>query len=261
MHHMHPQKKQSKKTTSWGSEAAWYSDHLAQGDTYHAKVLLPNILRLVEPKKGQQVLEIGCGEGFFARELARAGSTITASDIAPELIAVGKKKGGGVTYVVSKAQDLSWAPKKQFDVVLAVLTIQNMEQIDMVMKQVRSVLKDNGRFIFVLNHPVFRIPKESSWGFDEKENTQYRRIDAYLSVKKTAIDMHPGTKTDKSVTYTFHRSLQEYMKVLRSAGFCLTRLEEWISHKTSEAGPRAKAENTARKEFPLFMMIEAAPRE
>ena len=33
--------------------------------------------------------------------------------------------------------------------------------------------------------------------------------------------------------------------------------EEGPSHKTSQPGPRAAAENTARKEIPMFMAIRA----
>ncbi len=251
--------KNKKQTTSWGKEAEWYSDHLAESDTYHVKVILPNILRLVAPKKGLRVLEIGCGEGFFARALSAEGASVTACDISPELVAIGKETGGNVTFHVSKAQDLSWVSDASYDVVLAVLTLQNMESIDTVMQEVRRVLAPKGRYIFVLNHPVVRIPKSSSWGYDEKEKVQYRRLDGYLSAKKTEIDMHPGKKSN-SVTYSFHRSLQEYMKILRTAGFCIVRLEEWISHRTSEKGPRAHAEDAARKEFPLFMMIETEAR-
>jgi hypothetical protein len=36
----------------------------------------------------------------------------------------------------------------------------------------------------------------------------------------------------------------------------ITRLEEWISHKTSEEGPKKKIEDDARKEIPLFMCLE-----
>jgi ubiquinone/menaquinone biosynthesis C-methylase UbiE len=248
-----------KASTSWGNEAKWYQEHLEQNDTYHAQVILPNLLRLVQPAKGLQILEIGCGEGFFSREFARAGGEVTASDISPELIELGKKQGGGVTYVVSKAQDLSWAKEQGYDVVVAVLTLQNMERIDDVMKEVRRVLKKNGRFVFVLNHPVLRIPKATHWEYDAENKIQCRKLEAYLSSKKITIDMHPGKKGKQSVTYSFHRSLQEYMKILRGAGFCIVRLEEWISHRTSEKGPRSIAEDRARKEFPLFMMIEASP--
>jgi hypothetical protein len=32
-------------------------------------------------------------------------------------------------------------------------------------------------------------------------------------------------------------------------------LQEWSSHKESQPGPRARAENRARKEFPLFLAL------
>ncbi len=255
------QKKDAVRTTatktSWGKEATWYAEHLEQGDTYHSVVILPNLLRIVEPKRNMQILEIGCGEGFVARALAEKGATLTASDISPELIQIAKEKGEGPEYSVAPSDDLSWVRLRSQDVVVAVLTLQNTEHIEAVMKQVSRTLVPGGRFVFVLNHPTFRVPKATSWGFDQATGVQYRRVDAYLSARSEKMDMHPGKRGSKSFTYSYHRSLQDYMKALRGAGFCITRLEEWISHKTSEPGPRAKAENVARKEFPLFMCIEA----
>jgi ubiquinone/menaquinone biosynthesis C-methylase UbiE len=248
---------QKGEKTSWGKEAKWYSDHLESPDTYHAKVILPNLMRIVAPEPRTHILEIGCGEGFFSRAFAEAGASVTASDVGKELITVAKEKGGGPEYHVSPAEDLSWVRMRSMDTVVAVLTLQNMEHIEPVMKEVAKTLRPGGRFVFVLNHPAFRIPKATAWGYDEGTKTQYRRVDAYLSARKEKVDMHPGAKQSKSYTYSFHRSLQDYMKALRAAGFSITRLEEWISHKTSEPGPKARAENIARKEFPLFMLIEA----
>ena len=68
--------------------------------------------------------------------------------------------------------------------------------------------------------------------------------------------MNPGqVKSEKTIS--FHHPLQFYFKALEKAGFVVTRLEEWTSHKESEKGPRAGAENRARKEFPLFLFLEA----
>ena len=72
-------------STSWGKVAAWYDDLLDGDDTYQKKVILPNLKRLAGIQKGDQVLDLGCGQGFFAREfgmperLVRAGSQCDAS--------------------------------------------------------------------------------------------------------------------------------------------------------------------------------------
>lgn len=108
----------------------------------------------------------------------------------------------------------------------------------------------------VLNHPVFRVPKASDWYFEN--GVQSRLVSKYLSESKLSIDMTPGEKNQKKKisTITFHRSLQYYMKLFAKNGFAITRLEEWISHKQSGAGPRQNAEDKARKEIPMFMCIE-----
>lgn len=246
--------------TSWGNVAAWYGEHLEGGDTYHAKVVAPNLMRLVAPREGKRILEIGCGEGYFTRLFAEAGATVTGADIAPELIEAAQAREGRVEYHVAAAEQLDFAQRGSFDTIVAVLTLQNMERIEPVMREVARTLKPDGSFIFVLNHPAFRIPKRSVWGWDEEEGVQFRRLDGYLSASKEEIDMTPGASAkDKQYTYSFHRSLQDYMKALRGAGFAVVRLEEWISHRESERGPRKDAEDRARKEFPLFLAVEARP--
>ena len=51
--------------------------------------------------------------------------------------------------------------------------------------------------------------------------------------------------------------MEAYVKALRQADLLIDAIEEWPSHKTSTSGPRAAAENTARKEIPMFMAIRA----
>jgi hypothetical protein len=66
--------------------------------------------------------------------------------------------------------------------------------------------------------------------------------------------MHPG-KADSESTVSFHRSLETLTACGFSAGLRLSGIGEWYSHKESQPGPRAKAENRARKEFPLFLAL------
>ena len=79
-----------------------------------------------------------------------------------------------------------------------------------------------------------------------------------MSESRIDVDMTPG-ETDikkKESTISFHRPLQIYFKSMNKAGFAITRLEEWISHKKSQKGPRANEEDRMRKEIPMFLCLE-----
>ena len=80
-----------------------------------------------------------------------------------------------------------------------------------------------------------------------------------MSDQSLRIDMTPGEAdaARKTFTVSFHRPLQSYFKALNKAGLAVTRLEEWISHKKSQKGPRAAEEDRTRKEIPMFLCIEA----
>jgi ubiquinone/menaquinone biosynthesis C-methylase UbiE len=242
---------------SWGKVADWYDSMLEQNsDTYQTQVILPNLLRVLALTPGEKLIDIACGQGFFTRAYKEAGASPIGADISKELIVFAKEHAPGIPFHVAPAHNLTFAKAHAFNAAVMVLALQNIENIDAALAEAKRVLAAKGRLILVLNHPVFRVPKHSSWEYDEKSKTQFRRIDRYLSSEKVLIDMHPGKKP-RVRTITYHRSLQDITKSLRKNGFAIVRLEEWISHRNSERGPRQKAEDAARKEIPLFMMIEA----
>ncbi|MHB9019988.1 MAG: class I SAM-dependent methyltransferase [Minisyncoccota bacterium] len=251
------------KKTSWGKVAGWYSDLLEKEEgTYQKDLILPNLIRLMDIKKSEVILDLACGQGFFSREFLKAGAKVIGVDVARELIHLAteltKKELPGVRseFITSSADNLSFIKENTIDKIVIVLAIQNIDNVAGVFKECQRVLKPNGKLFLVLNHPAFRIPKQSSWQWDEKSGDQYRRIDQYLSESRIEIQMHPGDKPEEK-TISFHRPLQYYFKFLGKNGFAVDRLEEWNSHKKSQPGPRAKAEDKIRKEIPIFMFLEA----
>ena len=247
-----------KKDTSWGDVAGWYDELLETSeDSYQKQVILPNLLRLLSIKKDDRILDLACGQGFFARAMADAGATVVGVDAAIELIALAKKHSPkSISYYASSADRLDMLDTGSFDTVVIVLAIQNIKDMSAVFAACNRVLARNGRLVMIINHPAFRIPKRSSWGWDIAGGVQYRRVDAYLTESSVAIEMHPGLK-DKEKTLSFHRPMQSYINALVKQGFAVTRMEEWISHRESMKGPRQAAENKIRKEIPLFMMLES----
>ena len=246
----------SKKETVWGKVAGWYDQHLKSDDTYHAQVVLPNLVRLVHLQSHESLLELGCGQGFFLNYFFEFSKHITGVDIGKELIEIAKEKNKNIEYVVGSAEDIQLLGKKKFDVIIIVLAIQNMKHLNLVVENISNHLNENGRVYVVLNHPAFRIPQHSTWMFGEDKKTQMRVVDMYMSEKEISIDMNPGSAGDKKITPSFHRPLQVYSKAFAKYNFAITKIEEWVSHKTSQPGPQAEAENKARKEFPMFMCLE-----
>jgi len=251
------------KDTSWNSVASWYDELLQNDDSYQAKVIVPNLLRFLNLKKGELVYDLACGQGYFANILAHQGANVVASDLSKNLIETAKKqakpvRAGGekINFYITPAHRAQFLKDNSIETIIVILAIQNIENVNEVLIECKRVLKKNGRIIFVLNHPAFRIPQASDWSFND--GIQSRIISQYLSESKIYIDMTPGEANPKKKikTITFHRSLQFYMKLFSKNGFALTRLEEWISHKQSGTGPRQAAEDKARKEIPMFMCLE-----
>lgn len=252
--------KSGKKDTSWGKVANWYDDYLESGeDTYQSRLILPNLLRLLSIKHGDKILDLACGQGFFSRGFAKLGAEVTGADISSELIEMARNRSKdikGLNFKVAPADKLDFFSDNFFDKAAIVLALENIENVKRVFNECFRVLKRNGKFFMVLIHPAFRVPGKSFWGWDEEKKIQYRRIDKYMSESRQEIKMKPGADS-KVTTVSFHRPLQFYFKLLEKVGFSVRRLEEWVSDKKSEAGPRQTAENKARREIPMFLMIEA----
>lgn len=240
-------------SSSWEKSAEWYDDIIgADGSELYRRVVIPGALGLLDPKPGEQIVDLGCGQGVFSRALASKQCQVTGVDVSLSLIerASAYMSRAPIRYVVRDAAMIQGLGV--FDAASAILCVQNMPRLDEVCRACASVLKPGGRMLWVVNHPCFRIPKKTSWGWDEEKGIQYRRLDAYGSPVKLPIIMHPGQKKSER-TLSFHLNLTDLMSAAFAAGFVLAGFEEWISDKQSEPGPRARAENVARREFPLFL--------
>ncbi len=247
------------KRTDWNSVAGWYGKHLQDKGTYQSTLIFPKTLALLQPKAGKHYLDIACGEGSFALKLTqRHKALVTGFDLARDLIAQARQKHArGAEFFVGDATHFPREIMKlRFDGATCILAMQNIADYQAVFDQAAEVLKPGASFVIVLNHPAFRPPKQSGWGFDEQRKLQYRRIDTYLSPYHVALSAHPGKRESES-TISFHHPLQDYIQGLAKAGFMIDALEEWTSDRASLPGARAKAENRSRQEFPLFMAIRA----
>lgn len=247
------------KSTSWTPVADWYRLFLEEKNTYQKTLILPNIISRMNIRKNERVLDLACGEGFFSREFHSRGAKVTGVDISEKLITIARQKATGkntLEFFVSPASRLTFLINESIDHIAIILALQNIENIREVFGACSRVLKKQGKIHIVMTHPAFRIPKHSSWEWDEKRKMRYRRVDSYMTEVKIPIQMHPGAYPNEH-TFTFHRPLQYYAQQMKKNNLCITDIEEWVSNKISVQGPRANEENRARKEIPLFIYLKA----
>jgi SAM-dependent methyltransferase len=245
-------------SSSWEKEHDWYDRIVgSKGHYYHDHVILPGVLKLLKLSSTSSLLDLGCGQGILARALPKE-IVYTGIDLSPSLIRAAKK------YAAHKLQRFLIGDvtrplplKEKFTHAALILALQNIAEPLAVFTEAAKHLHQGGKLIIVLNHPCYRIPRQTHWQVDREKKIQYRRVDRYLSPLKIPIQMHPGEHArdkDFSETFSYHFPLSQYSQWLHRAGFVIELIEEWCSDKKS-IGKAAAMENRSRKEFPLFIAL------
>lgn len=245
------------KDTSWENSAQWYDQIVGkEGHYYHEHVILPKLEALLG-KNPPSILDLCCGQGVLARRLPQT-TRYMGIDGSRSLIAMAKKRGAkcSFSFYCHNLMEPLELKGPSFSHATCVLALQNLENPLLLLKTAHRYLEDKGTLILVLNHPCFRIPRQSHWTVDEKKKLQSRTVDRYMTPLKIPIHTNPGKAEGSQTTFSFHQPLSFYMHALKEAGFWVLDLEEWCSDKRSQ-GKNASQENRARQEFPLFLTIVA----
>ncbi|MEM9372706.1 MAG: methyltransferase domain-containing protein [Planctomycetota bacterium] len=259
---------QTVRETGWDPVAGWYDDLISnRGSDHHERTILPGVERLLDLRPGERFLDIACGQGILLGRLAASspGSHLAGVDLSPELVQRASESVGEQAEVrVGDARQLAALDIGKFDAASCVMALMNIDDLDAVFAGVSEALNPGGRFVGVILHPAFRSPQSTAWGWTTDTRTgvpiQFRRVDRYLSERSAEIVMNPGAVSSGATsitTTTHHRPIGAYVRATATAGLTIDAIEEWVSDRTSQAGPRANAENLSRAEIPMFLAIRA----
>jgi ubiquinone/menaquinone biosynthesis C-methylase UbiE len=117
-------------------------------------------------KHGMTVLELGCGAGYFTRELVRSGADIVAIDVSPELLEMARSacSAPNVQYQLENAYELSY-DSAVFDSVVGSSVLHHLE-IEKALRDVYRVLKPAGTIFFTepnMLNPQIAVQKNIPW--------------------------------------------------------------------------------------------------
>lgn len=101
------------------------------------------VLALLDPRPGERILDLGCGDGVLTKKIAELGCKVVGVDSSAEFAAAAKKLGLDV--IEMNAADLDFGPV--FDAVFSNAALHWMKNADAVIEGVARALRPNGRFV------------------------------------------------------------------------------------------------------------------
>ena len=222
---------------AWEKNAAWWDDHIgAEGNTFHRELIAPAQLRLLDLGSGERVLDIACGNGQFAREMARNGASVIAFDFSATFIERAQQHSEtegitGIDYRVADAteeQQLRSLGDRDFDAAVCTMALMDIPLIEPLLATLPSLLKPGGRFVFSVMHPCFNsmgaplLAEEDAR--DGKLVTKYAvKVVSYLDVPA---QRGVGIVGQPEPHIYFHRPLHELLGACFQAGFVMDGIEE-----------------------------------
>lgn len=96
---------------------------------------------LAHVRAGQRVLDLGCGEGWFAQALTAAGAEVVAVDVAEEPLRRARARAPGLDTRLLPATGRWPLPDSSFDLVWAGEVIEHVADTAAWMSQLRRVLR------------------------------------------------------------------------------------------------------------------------
>jgi demethylmenaquinone methyltransferase / 2-methoxy-6-polyprenyl-1,4-benzoquinol methylase len=180
-------------------------------------------VRRVNPRAGEQILDMAGGTGDIAFRMARSGAAITVADINPAMLEVGMKRAqdrgiDGLVWTEANAEVLTF-PDKFFEAYTIAFGIRNVTDIPAALKEAHRVLRRGGRF-FCLEFSTTLWP-----GFKEVYDASSHRV-----VPKLGQLLARDEDSYRYLIESIRRfpDMPTFEAMIRDAGFVQTKVEPML---------------------------------
>jgi ubiquinone/menaquinone biosynthesis C-methylase UbiE len=239
-------------TRSWNAVADDWIAH-ADANDYRNHFLMPRMLAMLGDVGGKAIVDLGCGEGGYARELARRGARVVGVDGSERLIAVARERsappaGGAVSFVHANANAVGDVASGSADLVVAAMSLMDVEDYPGAIREAHRMLVAGGELVMSITHPCFSAPV-SAWLRDNDRRPERFVVDRYL--ERTAWPSYI-TPHFRDPVVRRHRPLEDYLAPPIEIGFVLRAFHE--PDATAEEQQRSKRfAKLSRIPYFLFM--------
>jgi SAM-dependent methyltransferase len=221
----------------WDENAEVWTELVRAGyDHYRDGLNTPAFLEMLPDVNGLSGLDVGCGEGYNTRLLARRGASMTGIDISRNFINYAREaeqeRALGIRYERASAVDLPF-DNATFDFVVAFISLMDIPETERVLAEVFRMLRPGRFFQFSIGHPCFDTPHRKNLR-DETGHTYAIEVGDYFRGRDGEIiewifGAAPSKVRDglRPFRYpVFERPLSEWLNLVVETGFGLESFGE-----------------------------------
>jgi len=209
---------------NWDQAAKEYSELInSSGNLCYRTIIDPYLKNFFSSFIGGKILDLGCGEGYLSR-LLPVDFSVRGIDSSAELIRIAREKNSPGEFSVGDiTQTLSLGDSHDF--VVSNMVLMSVQDLPAFYKNSYFYLKDSGRLVVTILHPVFSRPTNrwsKTWPMKLLRRDPFARIDRY---GKTFTKEFPILGL-KNPTPLIHRPLADYLQPALDSGFSLKEIKE-----------------------------------
>jgi len=246
--------------TCWDDSADAWEHFVESGlDYYRTELHGPALLDACGPVRGLSVLDLGCGQGWFSRQLARAGARVTGVDWSARLVDHARRHEaeaplGAAFEVMDAARLAAHFPPASFDLATGCMSLMDMPKPGDVLAAARAVLRPEGRVVFSIPQPVTDATYRE-WERGTGGEKKALKIDRYFEAAPTLLEwkMKRLAAEHRFTTVQYRYTLEQWSRMIEAAGFCITAMRE--PRPTAEALARQPGLHDAAR-LPYFLIFE-----
>jgi ubiquinone/menaquinone biosynthesis C-methylase UbiE len=182
----------------------------------------PSIVGMLPKMEGLNVVDLGCGYGWFCRYARQKGAKyVLGLDISERMLNKAREMTSD-SAIIYHQEDLEQLklPEDTYDLAYSSLTLHYIEDLSTLLKMIYQSLTSGGYIVFSAEHPIYTAPKHPDWLID-KEGQKSWPVNSYQTEGRRV------TNWLVEGVIKQHRMIGTYLNMLIEQGFIVTHVEEW----------------------------------
>lgn len=212
----------------------------------------PSLQAMLPDVRGLEVLDLGCGFGWFCRWARDQGaSSVLGVDLSERMLARARAdtSGARITYELGNLEQMALL-SSSFDLVYSSLAFHYVADADRLFAQIRQALKPGGWLVFSTEHPIYTAPSRPRWEIDDGGRKTWP-VDRYL------LEGPRITEWLSKEVVKYHRTIGTTLNLLLLHGFNIAHVEEFRPTNEQIAALPSLEEELER---PMFLLVSAQAR-